>query len=423
MPRRPNPPAVLILVVTGAVGVPPCAAQGRSATHPGYPVGGYPVAEPAGVGSSRYGVVPGPPARPAPVSRPGSWPTAASPAGYPPPGPARPPCDPVPLQPCEGAKILARVGSDIVLASEVMAGIDEMIERNRGRMPEDELQRQRELLIRQRLRQQIETKLIYGDAKRAIPEERFPEIEKSLRKQFEETELPSMMERGGVATRQELDEKLRQLGTSLEREKRTFVQRALAREWVRQQVKPDEEITYDQMLEYYRNHLADFERPARARWEELMVRFSESASRADAHGTIAWMGNQVLRGVPFADVAKRYSDGVTASEGGNRNWTTKGALVCAALDQALFGLPVGRLSPILESEKGFHIVRVIEREEATRTPFLEAQVEIQSEIRRQRIQQELEGYVARLRKTVPVWTIFDGQPESEISRRHGGPLR
>ena len=55
--------------------------------------------------------------------------------------------------------------------------------------------------------------------------------------------------------------------------------------------------------------------------------------------------------------------GPTSHEGGRYDWTTKGSLVSDVIDQAIFSLPVGKLSRILEDEKGFHIVRVIERED------------------------------------------------------------
>ena len=67
------------------------------------------------------------------------------------------------------------------------------------------------------------------------------------------------------------------------------------------------------------------------------------------------MGNQVFAGAPFAEVAKAGSDGVTAAAGGQRDWTNKGSLACQELDRALFGLPVGQLSPIIEGPTGFHI--------------------------------------------------------------------
>jgi hypothetical protein len=285
---------------------------------------------------------------------------------------------------------------------------------------------QRLALIHQLLQQQVDMKLLYQDAKRKIPAEGFPQIEKSLTKQFDEVAVEGLMKREQVDSRRKLEESLRAKGSSLEQEKRAFMQRVLAQQWLHEQVKPNDEITHDQMLEYYRERAADFDHPARVRWKELMVRFSDYGGKAEAGAAIAHMGNQVSSGVPFEQVAKASSGGVTASDGGVRDWTAKGSLASNVLDQQLFSpdLPVGSLSPILTTETGFHIILVTEREDAYRTPFLKAQVDIQPKIRQQRFAQGLREYVVRLRQEIPVHTVFDDLAEREsLANRPGEPRR
>ena len=91
----------------------------------------------------------------------------------------------------------------------------------------------------------------------------------------------------------------------------------------------------------------------RAKWEELLVRFSKYSSEEAAGEAIARMGNRCRAGVPFAGVARARTDGVEAAKGGRHDWTAKGSLV-PELDQALFGLPIGQLSPIIKSPVGWH---------------------------------------------------------------------
>jgi len=352
---------------------------------------------------------PGPPMRPTPTSRPAGWAGGgqavdASPWPRPDAAAVVPTGD---VQPCQGIRIIARVGSEAILESELIGAVNEVIEANKDRLPPDQVDKQRELLLQQRLKSAIEMKLIYQDARRTIPAERWPEIEKQLAKEFDENQLERMIEKAGVKTAREFDRKLRSLGTSLEREKRAFIERTLAQQWARQQVKRDDEITYDQMVDYYRRHQDEFTTPARAEWEELMVRFSKYPTRAAAFEAIARMGNQVLGGASLAEVAQSGSDGPTAAQGGRRDWTTKGSLVCEALDAALFNLPVGRLSPIIQGENGYHIIRVRRREEAVVKPFLEAQVDIKQKIVHERSEKQIREYMAKLEARTPVWTVFD----------------
>jgi hypothetical protein len=313
----------------------------------------------------------------------------------------------IPAAEITAARIVARVGPEVILYGDVVPGIDDIRATYRGKISDAEIEAQLKEVLRKRLPPHIETKLVYWDAKRTIPPENFPHIEESLGKLFEKKEIKDLMKRLDVASRRELEQKLDAAGTSLERQRRAFTQKSLAQQWVRQQIKRDKEITFDQLVAYYHEHRADFDNPARARWEQLTVGFSRHPTKADARAAVARLGNQVLDGKPLADVAREHSDGPTAADGGRRDWTTQGSLVCEGLDRALFGLPLERLSPIIEGPDGFHIIRVTERMQAGLTPFEEAQVDIREKIRRQRTNAALQAYMKRLRDEIPVWTIFD----------------
>lgn len=317
-----------------------------------------------------------------------------------------------PMELYQGTEILARVGSEAIFAYEITGGIDEILERYKDKVPPRQLEMQRTLMIKQRLKNRIETKLVYQDAKRTIPAEGLANVDKQISQYFETTELPNMLKRGGVETIKELDEKLRAMGSSLEGQKKAFIEETLAKQWLHEQIKKDEEITFDQMLKYYKEHQAEFEKPARARWEELTVNFSKYPGKAVAYNALAQMGNQVLAGAAFAQVAKTGSQGATAAQGGIHDWTTQGSLVCDELDRALFALPVGALSPIIESKTGCHIICAVERTEKQVTPFLAAQVEIKEKILAQRTAKQLQDYLNRLEDKTPVWTIYDGDQKN-----------
>jgi parvulin-like peptidyl-prolyl isomerase len=169
----------------------------------------------------------------------------------------------------------------------------------------------------------------------------------------------------------------------------------------------EKEVSHNEMVEYYQAHRKDYEQPARVRWEQLRTHFERFPSKEAAYARLAEMGNDVLRGVPWDQVARASSHGATAKEGGRRDWTTQGSLTSQVLNQALFSLPPGAPSPILEDERGFHIVRVVERQEAGCTPFRDAQLKIKEQIEKERREKAVQEYYAKLRKETLVWTVFD----------------
>jgi hypothetical protein len=325
--------------------------------------------------------------------------------------------------PCEGAQIAARVGAHAILVSDVWISAEEILVRNRDKIPPEAVPQQREILIQQNFRpllnQLVETKLAYYDALSTIPAEGLKNAEDQIGRIFDKTEIPKLMELFGAKSQRELDARLMTHGTSVHRHRRAFLERTLSQQWVRQKIKIDEDVNHEEMRAYYRDHAAQFEQPAQARWEQLMVRVSRHPSKEAARAALAQMGNQVLDGRPLAEVAREQSDGPTARQGGLRDWTTQGSLVSQMLDRAIFGLPLGALSPILEDNGTLHIVRVIERRDVQRTSFVDAQVKIREGIREQRNRVQQQAYIDRLRHRVPVWTMFDGR--SPNGAPDGGP--
>jgi hypothetical protein len=60
---------------------------------------------------------------------------------------------------------------------------------------------------------------------------------------------------------------------------------------------------------------------------------------------------------------------------------------------------------------------VIERKDAGRVPFTEAQAEIKLQIKQDRINKQVKDYLAGIKTKIPIWTIYDERaPRGEISR-------
>jgi PPIC-type PPIASE domain len=308
------------------------------------------------------------------------------------------------------AKVAARIGSEIILRSDLRAVEGELIAQKKVQIPPDQMEAFRSQVDRQVLKGLIDSKLIFNDAMHTIPSANLTTMETRVNEYFDKDRLPELLKQYEVTTRQELDAKLRSYGNSLDFTRRRFFESVVISQWQKDQVKGDDEVPHAEILSYYQRNLPDYEFPAKSRWEELMVRFDRFSDKAAAYAAIAAMGNQAMRGTPFADVAKTNSQGTTAPDGGAYDWTTKGALASKTLDEAIFNLPVGVFSQILESERGFHIVRVLERKDAGRVSFVDAQVEIKKKLKEQKRKRQFDNYIQQLRQKTPVTTMFDDQP-------------
>ncbi|HEY4309951.1 MAG TPA: peptidyl-prolyl cis-trans isomerase [Pirellulales bacterium] len=320
----------------------------------------------------------------------------------------------------DGARIVARIGPEVIQESEVKSYIEEVLEQNASKIPPQHLEKVREKLMRDRLNHLVEIKLALVDAQRKVPTDTYPKIVDGLGEEFENKEVRRKLKQLNLGTRGDLEEKLRLHGTSIEREKQAFVEQQLAFGWIGQQTRTKHEVTHEDMLAYYLEHIENYSFPAQARWEELRVRTTNFPNRDAARQALGELGNAVLQGANFAEVAKARSQGPTAAIGGQYDWTTEGSLAWEILDQAIFSVPVGRLSQILDDGRSptMSIVRVVERKEAGRRPFTEVQVEIKEKLavaHTEKDKQKLHEYVDKLRDQIPIWTIYDDDPKTDAT--------
>ena len=312
--------------------------------------------------------------------------------------------------------IIARIEGEVILFGEVLPVVEAQMERLRSKIPAGQEEEVREMLIKKTMMPIIQRKMVFIDAKREIPAENFPKVEEQLDEAFEAW-INMAIERYELKSRVELGQKLKEQGSSLERQRKTHHETALTRQWIKKNTEVNKTVTRAELWEYYQAHLEEYEIKAQVKWEELMVSFDEISNKQQAYFTCARLGNRVLDGEPLAKVAKDGSHGFTANDGGQNDWTNRGSLVSSKLDEALFTLPVGKLSPIIETDNGFHIVRVIERKEAGHVPFPDTQAEVREKILDQRREAKEQEYFQRLAKSVRIWTIFDDKDEEQTAEK------
>lgn len=307
------------------------------------------------------------------------------------------------------AQIVARVGGETILAGDLLGPVMRTLEPYRNQMPPEQFEAEKMKLMKAYLEQTIETKIVFADAMSKFPKENLEKMQGAVNEQFEKNIVKNMMDKTKAANRADLEKKLAETGSSLEKQNRLFFERSIAAQWMKQNLKPPGELPLADLLAYYKNHQADYEFKAQVRWEELMISYAKTPDRNQAFQQLAALGNQLLAGQPFAELAKSSSHGVTATNGGQWGWTTEGSLRSTVTDQAIHSLPVGQLSQILQDEDGVRIVRVIERKPGGRTPFEDAQPEIKKKLNEDAEKKSEDEYLATVKQRVPVWTIFDGQ--------------
>lgn len=80
---------------------------------------------------------------------------------------------------------------------------------------------------------------------------------------------------------------------------------------------------------------------------------------------------QAKKGAKFEDLAKKYSeDPGTKDKGGDLGWITQGQTV-PEFEKTAFSLDKGKISDLVKTQYGFHIIKVLDKETAHTKPFEE----------------------------------------------------
>lgn len=350
-------------------------------------------------------------------------------------------------------EIVARVGDQVILYGEVASLIDQDLvtvrDKIKTKIEMDQFNAYREARIKNVTRQLAEKKLQYLEFRRGMvlkvkEREKLAEAEKDLNKNVTnafEKGLDEMRQKMDKATREEmgelmasdivlprlalimkdhkletmaqLDEQLQSFGSSLDKQVAMFREHHLGQRAVIDKIGKLPDLTYNELMDYYREHSAKFAVLAKARFELLSVYFSRVEGRTeDEKRNAAWkqiseMGNAVFLGRPFAEVAKNFSHEANAPLGGQYDWISKGSLASEKIDEAVFSIAVNKLSLRLEDERGFHIVRVLERTDARQIPFEEAQKEIKDTINKERRSAKFKEVLESLKAGTTIWTVYD----------------
>lgn len=150
------------------------------------------------------------------------------------------------------------------------------------------------------------------------------------------------------------------------------------------------EISEDAIRARYEQNMDQYVVPEQRHARHILLQVKESDDeevRANQKKKAEEVLLLVQQGQDFADLAKEYSEGPSGPSGGDLGFFGRGAMV-PAFDEAVFKLNSGEISGVVETNFGYHIIKVEEvREPSTRT-FAEVKEEIADNMR----QQEVKGY-------------------------------
>jgi len=136
----------------------------------------------------------------------------------------------------------------------------------------------------------------------------------------------------------------------------------------------------------------------------MLTQGKTPAEKADIRKKMDEILARANKGEDFAGLAKEYSEDPGSKEnGGLYEDFTRGKMV-KAFEDAAFSVPVGQISPIVETNYGFHIIKVENRKKETE-PLDQAKTRLEAQIKEQKQLSVFESHMAKLKEKAKFQSI------------------
>jgi peptidyl-prolyl cis-trans isomerase D len=151
-------------------------------------------------------------------------------------------------------------------------------------------------------------------------------------------------------------------------------------------VKGQVKVTDEEARQYYTQHLSDYRISDRVKVAHILFKTAGKApaEAATIEKTARDVLNQIKGGTNFADLAKKYSEDTSASDGGEIGWVVRGQTVKEFEDTA-FSMKPGQVSDLVKTVYGIHILKLEDKQTAHLQSFGEVKGSILAELEKQRV--------------------------------------
>jgi peptidyl-prolyl cis-trans isomerase C len=150
----------------------------------------------------------------------------------------------------------------------------------------------------------------------------------------------------------------------------------------------------EDVKKFYDDNPQYFEQPEQVQASHILVKVEKEATadaKAEAKKKIEGLLTKVKEGGDFAALAKENSDCPSAANGGDLGLFGRGQMVKEFEDTA-FGMKVGDVSGVVETQFGYHIIKLTDKKAAGKTPFDEVKDQIDAYLTQQKRNEFWQGY-------------------------------
>ena len=149
---------------------------------------------------------------------------------------------------------------------------------------------------------------------------------------------------------------------------------------------------------YYNKNLNEYQQPERVKLKNILVSITKFPDPAKSLALAKDILKRLREGCDFDGLAKIYSDGPGAAEGGLMGYVKRGDLL-PEIEKAVFVLTPGQITGIVQSSLGYHIFKVEEKEAPKTMSLQDVRREVEGAVYKSKVDVKIKGWLEGLKKS------------------------
>jgi len=220
----------------------------------------------------------------------------------------------------------------------------------------------------------------------------------------------------------DLEKAAKEQGVSFEDFKANIRNQIITQEVMRQEVGEHIQMTPGEAQQYYEQHKQDFAQAESERLSEILVSADtdDAAKLAAAKAKAEDIEARLHSGGDFAQLARSFSDGPTASEGGDLGQYKRGQLA-KVLEDKTFSLASGQYTDPILTRQGYIILKVVQHTAGGPAPFKDVEDQVEEALYMSRMEPAIRAYLTRMREEAYI-DIKPGYTDSGASPNETKPV-
>jgi len=178
----------------------------------------------------------------------------------------------------------------------------------------------------------------------------------------------------------------------------------LISKFVESVIVPKVKVTEEDARAFYTQNPDKFSRSESVKASHILIGVDAKASpeeKKKAGEKADKLRKELAGGADFATLAKGNSTCPSSQQGGDLGFFGKGQMV-PAFEKSAFALKPGEISGVVETQFGYHIIKLTEKKPAETVPFKDAKAKIEEYLMGQKINAAVGEYLSEAKKTAKI---------------------